>query len=138
MSNTRYANTIFGSTSGNLIDRIQKIHNKAVKILFKNSSNMSKHTTELYKDIKMLNVKQLISYSILTQNFNKAEFKIPVERGVRNNNKWLKEPTWRNSYGRRGLKYQVPYQFNKLPADLRNIKSIYIFKKQVKQWLINQ
>jgi hypothetical protein len=137
MSITRYGITVFGTTSVNLIDRIQKIHNKAIKILFKNERTR-KSTKDLYKDLKLLTVKQTMVYTILTQHYNTTEFKIPVDRCVRNNNNWLKLPSWRNSYGKRGLAYQIPYLFNKLPAELRNMSSKYKVKGIIKNWLVNE
>jgi hypothetical protein len=136
MSLTRYANTIYGSTSVNLIARVQKVINKAIKVLF-NNDRTKKRTQLLYEELKIMNVKQSIIYTNLTQNYFKTDFKIKKSRNVRKDNNWLVEPMWRNSYGKRGMAFQIPHQFNKLPTELRNLTSIYKVRKEIKKWLIN-
>jgi hypothetical protein len=135
MSITRYACSIYGTTSNGLIERLQKLHNKAVKVLFKNDRT-KKQTTEIFREHQILTIKQLVDYTIIAQNYFETNFKLPVERKVRNNNNWLVEPKWRNSYGKRGLSYLIPHLFNKLPAELRNLNTKQSVKREIKSWII--
>jgi hypothetical protein len=138
MSILRYSCGIYGSTSPGLIERLQKLQNKAVKVLFTNGSVLKKRTTQIFKECNIFTIKQMIVYTILTQNYFNSNFKNPVSRNVRNNTKWLTEPTWRNSYGKRGLKYLIPATFNSLPSKLRFLSNINKVKRELKKWLLGQ
>lgn len=134
LSVSRYACNIYGTTSCGLIDRIQILHNKAIKVLF-NCNHKYKHASEIYKEQKLLTFRQIMEYNILTQNYFKPNFKIPNSRAIRNNNYWLKLPIWRNSYGKRGQVYTIPQTFNKLPSHLREIQNVNSVKKLIKNWI---
>lgn len=135
MSVCRYACCIYGTTSLSLIQRMQSVQNKAAKVLF-NNSHSKKNTKTIFKEEKLLTIKQLINYTTITQNYFKPEFKKPTTRPIRNNNNWLIEPSYTNSYGKRNQTYQIPHIFNKLPAEMRKCKK-YTFKTEIKKWVLN-
>ena len=62
-SHLRYGIELYGFTSEENINRLQKIQNKIIKILFKN--NEAQPTNELYKELKILNIKGLRNYVVL-------------------------------------------------------------------------
>jgi hypothetical protein len=136
LSQIRYSCAIYGSTTDGKIERLQKIQNKAIKVLFDPTNRNS--STKIHKENNILKVKQMIEYYILTKNYYSNEFKIPLLRSVRNSNNWLIEPLWRNSYGKRSQSYMVPRLFNKLPTTLRKVNKKHVMKKEIKKWLIER
>lgn len=134
LSKVRYACTIFGSTSTNLIERLQKTINKAVKALF--GTQKGKTTQEIYSENKLFTFRQLYKFSIITNNYYDSTFKIANLRPSRNNNAWLQTPNWRNSYGKRGLVYIVPQIFNEIPPSLRKLENINKMRKLIKVWIL--
>jgi hypothetical protein len=137
LSNIRYGCVIYGTTSSGLIDRLQKLLNKAAKILFRNERN-KKATNEILRENKIFTIDQIINYTILIKNYFNETFKTPIKRCVRNNNNWLIEPRWNNSYGKRGNNYLIPHIFNKLPTTLRYIKNVNTVKTGVKKWFFQK
>jgi hypothetical protein len=134
MSQLRYGCTIYGSTTESYINRLQKVQNKAVKVLFE-SNNVT--TAQLYKRLEINNVNQMIELQIITQNYFSQLHKTPLLRPVRNSNVWLKTPLWRNSYGKRGQSFIIPNTFNKLPFNLRKLNSKKEVKCLIKKWIHN-
>jgi hypothetical protein len=136
MSISRYACCIYGTTSQGLVERVQKIHNKAVKVLF-NDGYSNKNSATIFAEQKILTFKQMIIYTILTQNYHKPDYKNLIKRPIRNNHNWLIEPVWRNSYGKRNFEYLIPHTFNLLPEELRKIVHKQKVNKGIKHWLLN-
>lgn len=129
-----YGLAIYGTTSHSLINQLQKILNKALKTLF---NNETKHTTkEIQKEYEIMNVEQTLTWHYITKHYSCNEHKITLTRSIRNNNNWLKFPKWRNSYGKRGMAYQIPLHFNKIPSELRHMQNPNKIKKEVKKWLL--
>lgn len=136
LSNVRYACMVYASTSFGIINRLQKILNKAAKVLFGDYTDM-KSTKDIFNENKLMTLHNLFNYTIITNNYFSSEWKIPVNRSVRNNNNWLILPSVRNSYGKRGMNYIVPNLFNKIPAKIRKLNNLYKMKKEIKEWLLN-
>ena len=135
MSICRYACGIYGTTSLSLIiQRLESLQNKAIKVLF-NNAYPNKNVEIIQQENKILNIKQMINYTLITQNYYKAEYKKAICRPVRNNNNWLMEPLCVNSYRKRNLSYLIPHIFNKLPLELRNCKK-YKLKKEIRKWIM--
>lgn len=134
LSKVRYACNIFGSTSTNLIDRLQRTINKAVKVLFGKSNG--KTTKEIYAENQLFTFRQLYTYTIITNNYFDFTYKTFNQRPSRTNNAWLQTPPWRNSYGKRVMAYVVPSLFNEIPSCLRNITSANTMRKHLKNWIL--
>jgi hypothetical protein len=134
MSQITYGCSVYGTTTDGYIERLQKIQNKAVKVLF-DLKELS--ASNFMKAHSILNVKQAIDYQIITKNYFNCAFKIPILRNVRSANDYLKIPAWRNSYGKRTQAYRIPSAFNKLPLALRNIDKLGEMKYKMKSWIIS-
>ena len=120
MSKLRYCCSIYGSTTETRIDRLQKIQNKTIKVLF--ASNLK--TDEIYKAHKITSIKQMVEYQIITQNYFKQTHKKQIVRATRNCKEWLVVPISRNSYGKRNQGYMIPHIFNKILTYLRSLNGI--------------
>lgn len=130
----RYGCGIYGYTTSGYVEKLQKLQNKAMKVLFRKKI---KHNTEmLYKENKIMTVKQLIKNCVIQRNYFKNEFKEKITRSRRDMTCWLKVPAWRNSYGKRGKCYIVPTEFNTIPVNLRNIRNPTEMKRKIKNWIL--
>jgi hypothetical protein len=133
LSKVRYACTIYGLTSKGLVDRLQKVLNKALKVLYNNDSQL--RSSEIRKKYNLFDIKQIIKFTVIRSNYFSNKFKIDVLRAARCNNNWLQTPIWNNSYGKRTRHYVIPQMFNMLPRELRNLKTNHAVKKEVKKWI---
>jgi len=134
-SHLRYGIELYGFTSEDNINRLQKIQNKIIKILFKN--NDVQPTNELYKELKILNIKGLRNYVVLLKNyfnvFNSIDKTVLNSRRV---SLHLKAPLWRNLYGKRHTDFYIPELFNTLPKEMWFLPSFNNVKKSLHNWLL--
>lgn len=132
----RYGIEIYGFASDYLLNRLQRVQNKVVKVLFGNNENK---TEDIYSKNNILKVKQLRDYTIILKyyhtnmykNYDKKKSKI-----LRQTTQKYEIPQWSNTYGLRNKNYYIPSIFNKLPKQLLNIKSTKERKSRIKQILI--
>jgi len=136
-STLRYGIEIYGFATEYLIERLQKVQNKMVKILF---GNGIKHTEELYKEYKILKVIELRDYIIITNNYFSKTFKVTkldkIER-LRRNTTTYEMPRWRNKHGRRIKAWYIPNLFNKIPPKMLQLTSAKEMKKIIKGYCLN-
>ena len=134
----RYGLGIYGHANKTQIDRIQKVQNKIVKILFRHSNTIS--SNEIFKTQNLLNVRALRDHIIISENYFKSEFK----QVTTNKAQLLRQSTYRynvpfafNEYGKRCRNYTVPTLFNKLPKKLIELDGLRKAKKEIKLWMVN-
>ena len=134
MSIMKYGCSIYGSTTKSTLERLQKLQNKAVKVLFGHYTNKS--TSQLYSENGIFTLNQLYTYEHITRNYFSNKHKIFNERNSRANNNWIKLPLWRNSYGKRNQDFVIPWIFNKIPLLLRNVQTVCKMKYEIKKWVL--
>lgn len=130
----RYACSIYGSTTRNFVERLQKTLNKAIKALFSVSYKMS--TIEIIKKYNLINFSSLYKLTVITNNFFDNTYQTKIPRQIRNNKAWLHIPTWRNSYGKRKYEYNIPTILNEIPLDIRKTLTRSNIKRKIKKWLL--
>jgi len=64
---------VYGQASKTQVDRVQKVQNKIIQILFKYSNTIK--TTDLYKKHKILNIRQLRDQIIISNNYFNSSYK---------------------------------------------------------------
>jgi len=132
----RYGIEIYGQTSEYLIERLQKIHNKLIKVMFGN--NKSKKTTTLYKENEILKIKELMEFIMVTKNYYCNTYKT-ISKSIgkfRGNKRRYDMPSWNNIYGKRRKIWKIPELFNKIPKEMLEYVTLNEFKKKYKDWLI--
>lgn len=137
-SQLRYGIEIYGFASEYLIERLQKIQNKIIKMLFKTGN---KTTKQLYQEHQIFRVTQLRDFLIITKNYyiNKHKnYDVGKQIRLRDKSQRFQIPKWNNKYGLRNKRFYIPSIFNKLPKQLLTYQSIRELKTQLKKELIKQ
>jgi hypothetical protein len=134
----RYGIEQYGFASEYLIERIQKLQNKLIKVMF--GHGKKKKTSILYKEKKILKIIELRDYIITTKNYYQTKYKISTNYrdNLRKNKRRYVIPNWNNKYGKRIKIWYIPTIFNKLPDNMLNCANLKDFKKKMKEKLINE
>lgn len=140
----RYGILAWGNTTPSYLQELQKIQNRVVKILIKaknginSEPNADQHTT--YKQLGLLNIKQLFKLNILEEYYNNQPYKRPIEHQFNTRRRaqgFLQTSRFNNSYGRQQLSVIIPQIFNQVPRELLNISSDGLRKKLLRNHLLN-
>jgi hypothetical protein len=133
----RYGIEIYGHASEYLINRLQKVQNKVIKVIF--GTNLKKSTSLLYKEYKILKFKELRNFIVVTRNYFCNKYKTYTNTALtrmRGNKERYKLPNWTNVYGKRRKEWYVPKVFNELPENMLNFLSLDELKKELTSKII--
>jgi hypothetical protein len=127
----------YGHTSEYLIDKLQRVQNKIVKILFETKNK--ERTLELYKNNKIFKINELRDYIIMTKNYYSNQYKTKTKNTdrIRLNKRKFELPLWNNVYGKRRKEWYIPYIFNNLKDNMLNYQSLKEFKDEIKNDFLN-
>ena len=126
----------------NLNNRINKIHERALRLVYKNPNcsfeellqkdkSFTIHDRNLQKlAIEMFKVKNNLSPVIMKEIFEMRE----PTHNLRNNRCWLTHNVRTEYFGKETITYRGPKVWEMLPSSLQNIKTLTEFKNQVKSW----
>lgn len=132
----RYGIEVFGFASEYMINRLQRIQNKIVKVLF---GNDNAKTNDLFINNNILKVIDIRNLVIIIKNYyintHKNYDKSKGER-LRKNTMRYDVPLWNNTYGLRNKTYYIPHIFNKLDDSLLNQQGKGPLKTLLKRDLI--
>ena len=144
-----YCNAIFADGADEQIAHIQKIQNKAARLILKKSKR--DHVTPLLKELHWLPVKYRIQYKLATLAFSHFDGTLPPylssssytyqpSRSFRSpTERLLKIPkTNLKTFGERAFGYIAPTVWNSLPADLRASPSLPASKANLKTHLFRR
>lgn len=137
-SQLRYGIEVFGFATDYIINRLQKLQNKIVKVLFGNNKDSTKQT---YKKNEILTISKLRDLIIIKNNyFLNNHKKCTSEKQTRLRAKSLRFeiPKWENKYGLRIQRFYVPKIFNRLPKELLMHSNIKNLKPELKKFLLNE
>lgn len=140
-----YLIQIWGTAAKSHLDVIQRAQNKLVKVLFHYPFLTS--TKKIYKETNLLNITQSYIYftcllirKILTNDIH-SEIKFTKKRQIHKmtlrsaNDIVLRAP--RTNYGKKTILFEGGQLYNKLPKNIKEAKSMYSFKKLLKQYISN-
>lgn len=132
----RYGIEIYGLSSDYLIQRLQKIQNKLVKIMFGNKTNLK--TSKLFFNNEILKIRELKEFIIITKNYYNNTHKIlPLNADkLREGKRKFNMPIWNNSYGKRRKSWYIPSIFNKLTTELLNHTNLNELKILLREHMI--
>lgn len=141
-----YLIEVWGSAAPTNLCDLQITQNKLIKVLF--SYDYLTPTEKIYKETKILNIKQLYIYNtcILIRKILNKEIhtQITFSRNsehqrikLRNSNN-LRLPCPRTNYGKRNILYEGAQYYNKLPKTIRDTASQQLFKMKLKPYICDK
>lgn len=145
-SHLDYLIEVWGTAARSNLQILQTAQNKIIKTLFK--YNYLTSTEKIYKETQLMNLHQMYRYNtcilirkILTKDIHSQiiftkraqTYKILTRQA---NNICLSQP--RTKYGKRNIMYEGANLYNKLPKDIKEIKSSNIYKKTLKKYILNE
>ena len=135
-----------GNASQTQLNRIQKLQNFSAKVVDGRATKFD-HVTPILRDLKWLNVRQQFYYEICIFVFKiingfypdgyltlptVGDFRLVLTR--QSNDLFI--PRARTDMGLNQICIKAPKTWNRLPAQLREISSIYMFKNKIKDHII--
>lgn len=141
-----YLIEVWGSTAKTNIQYIQTAQNKLIKTLF--NYDFLTPTYNIYKETKLLNITQNYKYNTCILIFkilnNTIHSQIKFSKNISIHKRCLRSaqdihlPFTRTKYGKKNLTHEGAQIFNKLPKHIKECKSLLVFKKLLKQHIIQQ
>lgn len=143
--NLEYLIEIWGSAAKTNLKPLQISQNKIMKVLF-NYKRLTP-TSSIYKDTKILNISQTYVYNtcILIRKIIYKDIHSHItftkrsevqKRLTRQANNILLRPP-RTLYGKKNIIYEGAQLYNQLPKDVKDAKSMLVFKRALKQYILN-
>lgn len=130
----RYCITIWGGLYDNKLKNLQIMQNTLLKILFKKEKQYSSEI--LYTELNKFNVRNLYTYHTMLW-MHKSQIDI-VDHSYQTRHQAkisVQIPLYRKSHTQRFIFYYGPKLYNLLPVTIKNIKSTYILKKNLKNFI---
>ena len=145
----RYGNIIWGQCGNTLTEKVQRLQNKAARIISGTSFEETNHD-DLLRELNWMNVKQLISHDLAVAMFKLRNGLSPSQctenlqtiseihgyqtRSVTSNDYYLQK--FSQSYGQKAFTYIGAKTWNNLPIQVKNAHSLFTFKKTLKEFLM--
>ena len=144
-----YCNGLFFGLPKKLLDRLQKLQNRAARLL--TYTRKYDHISPVLKQLHWLPVEKRVSYKILLLCFKSlhgsapsylsdlVEWYTPGGYELRSSaQKLLKQPSYRlKTVGYRRFEFAAPFLWNSLPFELRQLEDENRFKRDLKTHLFN-
>ena len=146
-----YCITIWGSCSKTLLCSVQKLQNKAARAVTGNF-DFNSSVSDMIKQLGWMNITKRFNYFMLILIYKCLNGQAPsnlsdklcfvndthcyITRSVMNEN--LAVPFSKGALFHRSFSYNGPKLWNDLPRDIRRNKSIFSFKKQLKEYLMSE
>ena len=138
-SKINYCNILFLNISCKNLDKLQKLQNTAVRLIFNLPPRSS--ISEKYAELKLLNVSQYIVFKCLL--FVQKFFRNEVPEGIKNllsiqneTNRLLEVKYFGTQYARKSFTYCAPRYWNKLNFEIKFTENTGAFKSLAKNALL--
>ena len=147
LSRLDYGNSLLGGLSSTDLDRLQKLQNRAARLIYQVNKRSS--ATPFIRELHWLPVEQRIKFKISVHVYNCVYGSSPVylqdliskynsgSQGLRSNRDQtrLAIPKTKRAFGDKSFAVFGPKVWNSLPANLRAAPSVQCFKKLLKTYL---
>ena len=141
--------SVWGCCGETLLDKLQKLQNRAARIITNSSYDAS--SLPLIGSLGWLTIKEMIEFETATTIYKSLHGLDPEymqsmlrklseysSRSLRNTNTDLGIPSFTTSYGQRSFSYRGATVWSKLSTEIKNAPSLTTFKHLLKQSLKNQ
>ena len=141
--------SVWGCCGETLLDKLQKLQNRAARIV--TSSSYDASSLPLIGTLGWLTIKEMIEFETATTVYKSLHGLAPEymqlmftklsensSRSLRNTDTDLRIPRFATSYGQRSFSYRGGTVWNKLSTEIKNDPSLATFKNLLKQSLKNQ
>ena len=142
-----YGIEVYGACNSTLLKKVQTIQNKLLKVLF--NLPFRTDTNKMHAELKLLKVKDIYNVSVLKftyesvnkcsiiqfQNYFHHHNSLHTHNTRNDNNLYTHRV--RTKYGESTLKYTGTQLWNSLARDIQQSKSIFVFKRSLKDKYIN-
>ena len=147
LSILNYCSRIWGITTMEQLDRVQKVQNFAAKVAFGGARKYD-HVTPILQDLQWMDIKSKIAYDICVFTYKVMSSMLPdwlftfpfvsevQGRPTRQANCLVIKRTNTN-LGTRAISVRGPKDWNDIPIDIRNSSSITVFKKNLKKHILD-
>lgn len=135
-----YCNILWGKASDSYINQLFLLQKRLVRII--TNSEFLAHTDPLFRSTEILKLKDIYTYLIaiegykknITNNFTYTEH----THNTRSRNSFAVPNYRRLQISKRSLTYSIPLIWNKIPNEIKNVRSLTMFKKNLKLHLIEK
>ena len=147
LSIINYCLKVWGVTTQQQVERVQKLENFAAKVAFGGARKYD-HATPILRELKWLNMKCKITldiciftYKICNRLLPEWLFSLPtvgntVTRNTRQSNNLFIQRTY-TDIGARSILVKAPAMYNIIPENIKKSSSLHLFKEKLKTYLLN-
>ena len=146
LSSIRYCIALYGTHGTTQLHRVQKLVNFCARVV--SGRRKFDHISDVITDLRWLRAEQLVRYHTLCllkrvlltgqPTDVAAAFRVAEhDYGTRQANQ-LRRPRAVTNSGTRRFAYRAPDLYNRLPADLRNVGSLGLFKRRLMDTLLSE
>lgn len=148
LSIINYCLKVWGITTQQQIERVQKLENFASKIAFGGARKYD-HVTPILSELKWLNINSKITFDICIFTYKICNKLLPdwlfvlptvgniMTRNTRQSNNLFIKRTC-TDVGARSILVKAPTMYNSIPENIKNSSSLHIFKEKLKKYLLNK
>ena len=135
-----YCPIIWMFHSRKLINKINQLHERALRLLYKNYTFNGLHTMDVSVTVHQRNLQQLATemYKIindLTPRFMKSIYPLSSNHyTLRKASTFQTDNIKTVRYGSETLAFRGPLIWESVPIDIKNSPTLAIFKQKIKQW----
>ena len=133
-----YCNLIWGATYETHLKPLEILHKKIIRII--TDSSYLAHTNELFYNSNILKLKDINKFLLGIHMYKKAEAIEPQpNHNIQTRNQNLPQPMFqRLTSTQRSITFTGPSFWRNIPPEIRSSNSLYVFKKELKKFLLNE
>ena len=128
----------WGSTFSKYVNPLFCQQKRCIRLIA--NADFRSHTDPLFRDLKILKLHDIFKYSVCVYMYRAIGMGLfPAQHNVSTRNQFLPRPSLhRLSLSQHHITFTGPKLWNELPLELRNINSLFSFKKKLKLYYLSQ